>query len=140
MCMQWRREGGAYGFIRTQSIHQCTHTLHVQFCLSSHSQYKTSIPAGTLHDCLHGIMPTLLSRVYNRWEEREYRTSSITPLKFKMQSHMTNGRIRVYARRISRQWSIPGARDLLGILNIDVRYSLSSPLLYTLVIINSTML
>jgi hypothetical protein len=29
-------------------------------------------------------------------------------------------------------WSMPGARDLLGIVNIHVRYSLSSPLLYTL--------
>ncbi len=69
------------------------------------------------------VSNTLIARVYNRGEEREYRTSSIMPLKFKMQSHMTNG---WYG------WSMPGARDLLGILNIRVRYSLSSLLLYTL--------
>jgi hypothetical protein len=35
-------------------------------------------------------------------EEREYRTSSITPLKFKMQSHMTNGIRMPYTRAETR--------------------------------------
>jgi hypothetical protein len=55
-----------------------------------------------------------------------------------MQSHMTNGIRMPYTRAESVGWpiwSMPGARDLLGILNIHVRYSLSSPLLYTIAII-----